>query len=338
MDPDALSAATRLGMLVGEARDPAAAHEALDLVLRVLGGDAASLVAVDLHGRPSTMAARGYPTRVAECLTHDFPVSRWQSMVLGAGLPPSISTEAEQTFRAGWIYGDVIEPAGLRDGVSCALHWGCSYVGTVHVSSADPSFFGPRRRRLLAAIAKPLAGLVDPVSSLQRRAGVEADSRLCLLGEGGDVVAVPGREVPLVASDSEFRHLVGCFEAVTGRMTLLWPVSASRWFRVRVTADRRAIGGRGVLVEERAVYPPYGLSRRELDVLTRVAIGMSNDAVAVSLVLSARTVHTHVEHILRKTGARTRTEAAALALHRRLLRPSPDLLAGPAAPYFLPAE
>ncbi|WP_456695674.1 response regulator transcription factor [Aeromicrobium sp. P5_D10] len=55
------------------------------------------------------------------------------------------------------------------------------------------------------------------------------------------------------------------------------------------------------------------LSTRETEVLTMIRDGLSNVEIAASLVLSPRTVTTHVEHILRKLGASNRTEAAVLA-------------------------
>lgn len=55
------------------------------------------------------------------------------------------------------------------------------------------------------------------------------------------------------------------------------------------------------------------LSARETEVLAMLRDGLSNTEIAETLVLSPRTVTTHVEHILRKLGASNRTEAAVLA-------------------------
>jgi DNA-binding CsgD family transcriptional regulator len=57
------------------------------------------------------------------------------------------------------------------------------------------------------------------------------------------------------------------------------------------------------------------LTSRELDVLELLAAGRTNAQIAEHLVLSPRTVSTHVSRILRKLGATRRTEAADLA-HR----------------------
>lgn len=55
------------------------------------------------------------------------------------------------------------------------------------------------------------------------------------------------------------------------------------------------------------------LSAREVEILDLVRSGQSNTEIATELVISLRTVTTHVERILRKLGARNRTEAAVWA-------------------------
>jgi len=56
-----------------------------------------------------------------------------------------------------------------------------------------------------------------------------------------------------------------------------------------------------------------GITAREADVLRLVAGGLANKEIAAQLDLSPRTVEKHVESLLRKTGARSRTGLAAAA-------------------------
>jgi DNA-binding NarL/FixJ family response regulator len=52
------------------------------------------------------------------------------------------------------------------------------------------------------------------------------------------------------------------------------------------------------------------LSVRELEVARLVAHGMTNREIAARLVLSSRTVDTHVQHIMSKLGFHSRSQIA----------------------------
>ena len=58
------------------------------------------------------------------------------------------------------------------------------------------------------------------------------------------------------------------------------------------------------------------LTGREVDILKLVAKGLSNQQIADRLVISERTVRTHISHILDKLHLANRTQAALFALRR----------------------
>ena len=64
---------------------------------------------------------------------------------------------------------------------------------------------------------------------------------------------------------------------------------------------------------------PFGLTARELDVLSLLAEGKTNREIGATLFVSPKTASVHVSHILAKLGVRTRVEAAGVA-HRLGLR------------------
>jgi DNA-binding NarL/FixJ family response regulator len=74
------------------------------------------------------------------------------------------------------------------------------------------------------------------------------------------------------------------------------------------------------VVGERPCALPYDLTGREVDVLTRVAAGDSNPQIAAALVLSVRTVTTHLEHIFTKLRCDSRTRLTTKALAEGLCR------------------
>ena len=64
---------------------------------------------------------------------------------------------------------------------------------------------------------------------------------------------------------------------------------------------------------------PAGLSLRELEVLTMLVVGLSNAEIARDLGITQRTAATHVNHLMLKLGAPTRTAAATYALDSGLM-------------------
>jgi DNA-binding CsgD family transcriptional regulator/tetratricopeptide (TPR) repeat protein len=58
-----------------------------------------------------------------------------------------------------------------------------------------------------------------------------------------------------------------------------------------------------------------GVTDREADVLRLVIAGLANKEIAAALRVSPRTVEKHIENLLRKTGARSRTELAVTSRH-----------------------
>jgi DNA-binding NarL/FixJ family response regulator len=60
------------------------------------------------------------------------------------------------------------------------------------------------------------------------------------------------------------------------------------------------------------------LTARELEILRLLASGQAQDAIARSLVISPKTVSTHIQRILTKLGVHSRAEAIAAAYRMRL--------------------
>ncbi|MEU6715434.1 ABC transporter substrate-binding protein [Nonomuraea sp. NPDC046802] len=89
------------------------------------------------------------------------------------------------------------------------------------------------------------------------------------------------------------------------------------WTHVSMTVTRES---GDVVISAAEVAPPYGLTPRELDVLTLLAGGLTNTAIARYLGTSPRTVSKQVESVLGKLGQATRSGAAAVAVDHGLLR------------------
>jgi DNA-binding NarL/FixJ family response regulator len=102
----------------------------------------------------------------------------------------------------------------------------------------------------------------------------------------------------------------------------LWQDGTGQWREVRI--HRAGVGFRGSIqgaaIAERPCALPYDLTSREIEVLTRVAQGDSNPQIAAALVLSVRTVTTHLEHIFAKLGCDSRTRLTTKVIAEGLSR------------------
>src|SRR5438270_3961354 len=96
-----------------------------------------------------------------------------------------------------------------------------------------------------------------------------------------------------------------------------YPVAAIR----DVASGRRVVGRdlSGVLSAAPGEEPGTQVSERELEVLSRLAKGMTNKDVARELFISQATVKSHVENILRKLGAADRAGAVAEGFRQSLI-------------------
>jgi DNA-binding NarL/FixJ family response regulator/tetratricopeptide (TPR) repeat protein len=80
--------------------------------------------------------------------------------------------------------------------------------------------------------------------------------------------------------------------------------------RIDLTADAEGVSAPAALT---APKDPFGLTRRERDVLPLLVKGRTNRQIAEELFISENTAGVHVSNILGKLGAATRTEAAGIA-------------------------
>jgi non-specific serine/threonine protein kinase len=112
----------------------------------------------------------------------------------------------------------------------------------------------------------------------------------------------------------------------TARAQLGERVFVARWSKGRSMTAEQALAARGEevipspasTVAAPIVYPA-GLTAREVEVLRLVATGLTNAQIAQELVLSEKTVATHLTHILNKTNSENRAAAVAFAIHHGLV-------------------
>ena len=109
----------------------------------------------------------------------------------------------------------------------------------------------------------------------------------------------------------------------TARVHLGEKTFAAAWAQGRSMTPRQALAAQGQKpIPSPTVTPspnyPAGLTAREVEVLHLLAAGLTDVQVAEKLVLSPRTVHTHVSSIYSKLGVTSRSAATRYAIEHRL--------------------
>jgi HD-GYP domain-containing protein (c-di-GMP phosphodiesterase class II) len=145
-----------------------------------------------------------------------------------------------------------------------------------------------------------------------RGAAISRPARILAAADAYQAMREPRPYRPPMSSDDAARELRA-------------DVKAGRLDADAVTAVLAAAGHR----VPRRRDGPAGLTEREVEVLKLLAHGLSNKEIAGRLVISPKTVGTHIEHIYRKIDASSRATASLFAVQHGLL-PDADVLAATA--------
>lgn len=132
--------------------------------------------------------------------------------------------------------------------------------------------------------------------------------------------AVQAGAVAVLHKSIDIEDLLEATRAVADGANLLQPHETARW--LDALERSRDAGARARWLEG-------ALTRREHDVLQRLAQGGTNQSIAAALTISPQTVQTHVRNILGKLDVSSRLEAVTLAIHLGLVEPPARHDAGP---------
>ena len=289
--------------------------------LPATGSDEALRRAGDLADRTLPALARGYAVAAASLIEADGGLLGPARARVAATTTGSATADALLDWvgrEAAWLDGQpehaVAPPAGgppLIDGLHqitarWAAHDGARRPGSAPDGAAAPwsgpdGVRGPWSEPGLPPVRQTLAAWDTPggdPTGFERAAVAWRDLAVreevrCLLA-GGLHSSDPARGVPpLLAAERRAEQ--------AGLVVLLGRA-------------RRALRRHAVRRDSRGARTDGDLTDREREVLRLVAAGEPTRRIAGQLGISGETVETHVRSGMRKLGARTRTEAAALAL------------------------
>ncbi|MBV9832309.1 MAG: helix-turn-helix transcriptional regulator [Marmoricola sp.] len=228
-------------------------------------------------------------------------------------------------------WADCLIPAGYHEALAVALYVpGRGHVGFMALLSGSSRRPDERARRDLAELAPVIARGVDPMRSLAAAARVVRGAEAgVVLYRDGATSRLPGlADDPLLADGSGV--LSAARAAIRGGhayTSFLWPRGGRHApdGHVRVTVLSGTDDVPGVWVGTALLSPAEhlrGLTPRELEVLGLLIAGCGNLEIARALVVAPRTIASHVEHILHKLAAPTRTLAAVRAQRAGLYVPA----------------
>ncbi|MEV6010634.1 response regulator transcription factor [Streptomyces sp. NPDC051976] len=113
-----------------------------------------------------------------------------------------------------------------------------------------------------------------------------------------------------LTKDADRLHIAQTLHSAVAGLSVLHPqVQAT----LLAAASAAAAREEEAVAAERPRELPDGLTRREAEILTLIARGLTNSEIAGALFLSHNTVKTHINRVFTKTGSRDRVAAAQYA-------------------------
>jgi DNA-binding CsgD family transcriptional regulator len=229
-----------------------------------------------------------------------------------------------------WV--EYLWPAGFREGLGVGLFSRAGrHVGVLGLATDTDRHPTEAARDLIGALAPIIADAVDPLRSVAAMARIIADAYAgIVLTRAGNTLPLPGLPAhPLLEVGSDVLAVVAervSAGGIHGSFLCPDPAHDAPDSHTRITMLACPPDAPHYLVAAVLLSPPgdlRGLTRRELQILGLLVDGWPNRRIAAALFVTARTVAAHVEHILAKLGAPTRTLAAVRALRLGLYVPPP---------------
>jgi DNA-binding CsgD family transcriptional regulator len=299
------------------------ASEVLEALRLVVPYDCAELSSWNpVPGSHSALASVGYDTRLLDWLNGSERVSEMDDIdVRTSGQPIRLSDLPAHGLAARTVL-EFLLPAGFREGLTIGLRTADRrYVGVLDVSSCDARHPSDLEQEAITLLAGTLANVVDPARTVRLLASMLEPGSSAVTLRDGQSEALEGFSAGPVLADGHPALRAARQFARSGRAQNFLALAGDEgaWFRIRLY---RCELDDAWVVAASPTTRPYELTSREVQVLTLLATGRSNPEIAATLVVSPRTISSHVEHILEKLGVPTRAGAAALAVSEGLLLPA----------------
>jgi DNA-binding CsgD family transcriptional regulator len=247
-------------------------------------------------------------------------------------LPPLSPSDLPYSMQELETWSECLLPTGYHEALATALfstdHRHVGFLALLYESRQRPP---PETRRVLQQLTPLLAEAIDPMRSLLPVAGLvqRAFAGVVLRADGATEVLPGLTDHELLQPNTDVLRLAA--HALAGNhlhTAFLWPLGGHHapHGHVQITVLAPTPDTPPILIGMVLVSPTSslrGLTPRELQLLGLLIEGQSNAEIAHTLTVAPRTVAAHVEHILHKLEAPSRTLAAVRAEREGLYVPVP---------------
>lgn len=311
----------------------------LEVIERVVPFEAGMIRAIDPVRRTSpALAARGFSDRTLDYF--DCAYDELERLGLDRPVAPLRVHHAPVPAEELVAWTEYLAPAGFRDGVGvCLLSPDGRHLGLMALNTDQLGRPSDTDVALISMLAPAVATAIDPLRSVTAAARIVDDAvAAAVLTRSGAPQPLPGMPGHRLLNEGSAVLAVAA-EQVTAGGTLTSFLAPDRPdARPSGRSRQQPAGERYLRVTVLACepIPPYqmaaavvlspagdlfGLTARELHILGLVVNGWSNHRIAATVSVTPRTVAAHIEHILYKLDAATRTVAAVRAFRQGLYVP-----------------
>lgn len=320
---------------------------------KVVPSDSVSYAEIDLRSRKTIAVVVDPPMsddlpeaeKVFERHIHEQPLVNHQKTGDGRALKISDFLTRSQWHNLALYNEFYKEIRGIEHQMAIALPATAPLLNGVALSRSGKDF--SERDRLLLDLLRPHLMQVHQNAKALARSQHDEPPERAVEGSERGIVVLSGKDRVQWCNEQARRWMGEYFEPA--RRVDRLPESLSRWVEhqrsppsggssvpppreplivkqagkhlvVRLVADDPEEGSHRLVLEER--YAPLsvgslealGLTGREAEILLHIAWGKTNKEIAATLCLSPLTVKKHLEHVYRKFGVESRTEALSRAL------------------------
>jgi DNA-binding CsgD family transcriptional regulator len=278
----------------------------LDELRAVVPYKAVMLAGVDpISGRPRRVVQSGYPKQLSDYMTgENFRAEMLEPYAHGLRGWPVRECDLPIDPLSLRPIAEHLRPAGYPEGLLMALTAdGDRDVGFL-IMSVDDARTPPSDEAITSighASALPEEGAAVAIMPDDTVVPIHGSLPADLLGPGSRLRGAVARLGTGKRADTPFT----------------WLDDQGTWYSCRLLRCRD-----GIFVLTMAdCGQRHRLTRRELEVLTHLAAGSTNDEIAAELVVTTRTVRAHVERVMEKLSVGSRSGAVARAIREGLLIP-----------------